>query len=359
MVKMLDPPLERIQLTRRLKKYLPVIAIHPGVAISARIKALELCLRQRKLLSVSMFFNLYEEFFDRESVMRYLKERYPEGTAFGAFQKDQLLTAEPAEKLQKFLFVERGIGLGDLYQETKFRPHSRLALEVLSLQLEDPPREWLEHFTEKDIDVLFELHTNMRTRFRYLQLWLEKLCGKLPATRAQILNSPPAGRLIEASTHPLKLGNPFEASTRWTQASEDLKLTAELYLVEQALDEFFSADGDHVRFDFWRQYADRCEGLKKFKKEGAFAMKLGDLWYVEFVPTGACYIYASAEFNSILSEGRLDLKWKNLCVDKSIDVVNSSGNRVTIKPPFSHIHRGAGSSYTWQRQFSEFIKRYS
>jgi len=359
LAKLLEPPLDRIVVNRRLKRFLPVLAVHSSVKHSSREKALELALRRRRLLPPKTFLSLYEEFYDRPSVVEYLKKRFPVGQPFGRFTKEQLAVDKPAEGIHHLMFSEQKARLRDYVEDSGFKNDSRLAREILSIQLEQPSAPWLQGLAKDDLDALFELCSSVKERFKYFEIWLRKLCGgQLPKTRAELVKNQVARKLVDWGTARRRLDDPFEASLRWRQASPELLRLVQLYLFEKVLDKFFSSDNDGDRFQFWRRYADHCSGMKKFSRENAFAMKIGHLWFVEFVPTGSCYIYSEANFKRVTSESGYDLKEPNLCAKESITVQGASGLAV-LSPPLRHVHRGVGRSYTWQKQFKEFIRKHA
>ncbi len=359
LAKMLEPPLGRIVINRRLRRFLPILATHPSVKHSSREKALELVLRRRRLIPPKTILSLYEEYYDRPSLQTYVRERYSESQLFGMFNRNQLLTREPAEAFQEYLFDDLQLRLQDFMAQGGLSENSRLATEVLALQLQQPATRWLQAVTEKDLDTLFRLCSTTKERFKYFETWLRILCGgKLPTTRSGLVSNGKARRLVDWGIEGHRLGDPFDAALRWREASPELLRLVQLYLYERVINDFFSNDTDGDRFQFWKQYAEHCTGMKRFASENAFALRIGELWFVEFVPTGACYIYDERNFNRIASNYR-DLKHKNLCVQHALPSPSSTGERVSIRPPLSHIGRGVGRAYTWQMQFRDFILRYA
>ncbi len=357
LAKLLEPPLDRIVVNRRIRRFLPVLAVHPSVKHSSREKALELALRRRRTLPAGTFLSLYEEYYDKPSVKGYLRERYPDSQQFGRFTKEQFSVEKPAEYLHRLIFDARNSRLNEYVETSGLKADSRLAREILSIQLSQPSLAWLEGLTKPEVDTLFELCDGVRERFKYFELWLKVLCGgTLPRTRSELVNNKKARRLVNWATARHRLGDPFEASLRWRQASPELLRLVQLYLFEKVIDDFFSSDNNGDRFQFWRNFAEQCSGMQRFPRDNAFAMKIGHLWFVEFVPTGACYIYSESNFAKVANG--LDLKSRSLCVSNSITVQGSTGPAV-LTPPLSHVHRGAGRSYTWQKQFSEFIRKHA
>ncbi len=360
LVRLLDPPLERIIVTRLLKRYLPVLTIHPQVPQGSRVKALELLLKKRRRLSPKQFLRIYEEYFDRESVKEYLKREYPAEASFGMFSKSDLLSTEVASTLKQIIFDQKGIRLKDVFSVTDLKQKSRLSCEILSLQYEKPSLGWLKKADSDDLDALFAFYTRNAMRFRYFEKWLRRLCGPLPQPRRKIKVCSPAQALIEAFTETGRMGDPFVAEQRWEAASQELRQTVKLALFERELGAFMSADKDSTRFDFWKRYGDICQGFQRFAASNAFALRIGDLWFVEFEGTGSCYIYTDHDYTDIVrkSHGR-ELKWPNRVVKKSTWVTNANGQDTILQPPLRHVHRGTRRSYTWQQQFDEFIRKHA
>ena len=355
----LDPPMERIVVDRKLRRFLPVLAIHRTLKHSSREKAFELLVRRRSLMAPQTLLNLYEEYYDRPPLVAYIRERYPAGQSFGAFSREQLLVDKPAEYFQKLLFEDRACQLREFTNQAGLSSGSRLATEVLALQLEHPPLEWLRKLEKEDLEALFALCSTTKERFKYFEAWLKILCGgKLPTTRSELWENKNARQLVNWGTARHRLGDPFEAALRWQQATPELLRLIQLSLFEKEIDDFFSSDDTSDRFLFWRKFADQCSGMKRFSRQNAFAIKIGQLWFVEFVPTGACYIYSEANFKRVTTERGYDLKERDLCVPYSISVQGSTGVAV-LTPPLSHVHRGVGRSYTWQRQFTEYIRKHA
>lgn len=347
------------KLNSRQRRLLPAYALYRGAPEYQRGVALSLVLGRMRRVGRQLFFLLLQEYFEEPSIQEYLVNAYGPATEFGGFTRQELAEAGSTQAMAVWLFQDSEWRLSDLVDSGGLKADGRLGEGLVRYQLSHADKAWLEELEMADLEVAFLHVSQITSRIELLAAWLLRLTTALPASPSTLRSSPAAVMLLTYALRDDVLGSPMKFPARWQSAPGSLLMTVRGWLSEQAITSFFESDDDNRRTKFWNQYAGDCLDFKKFPESNAFALRIGKLWFVEFSPLGACYIYRPKDFDRVLTLGGRDLKHPSWCAKPSISVENSNGMVVRLQPPLSHVDRGRHRIHTWQKQFARYIQEHS
>lgn len=153
--------------------------------------------------------------------------------------------------------------------------------------------------------------------------------------RASVLSinqHPVINPLFQRLTKDDMLGDPMERKIRW-ESDRELHQLVRKWVLDKKIQSFFdSVDANADRKYYWQKKVDIISDYEDLSNDrSAFAMKIGQVWFVEFGENGnACYPYGDSQFASV----RRGRRWYSSSNDDPLKQPN-----LVYKPPFGEFGR--------------------
>lgn len=156
-------------------------------------------------------------------------------------------------------------------------------------ELEKP---WLLGHSLGEAIIAMETHLSTKQDQIGFLVALVRAYGALSWKYKEVANHPLLPKLFERVTQKDMLSKPDERPDIWKFYPETAALVR-AWINDEKIKKFFdSVDAEPARRIFWRRAVSVIDEIEDFPACSGFAMKIGEVWFMEFGQTGnACYPY--------------------------------------------------------------------
>lgn len=174
--------------------------------------------------------------------------------------------------------------------------------EAISNPLGELEKPWLLGHSLTEAITAMETHLSSNQDHSGFLSALVYAYGALSWKTQQVTDHPILNEFLKRVTQKDMLGRPDERPEVWKFDQEIANLVRSWINDKKIKDFFDSVDAEPARKILWRRAVPVIQHIRDFPACKGFAMKIGDVWFVEFGQTGnACYPYPDDAFQMLAS----------------------------------------------------------
>jgi len=330
-------------------------------------KVFDIINRQKRPFGIKVLFGIYQYCFEskplKDAILKSI-DSYSEQNLPYIIHKSVFFSEYPPISISKFILDEKLdlLSFPDILNLEKRSPLSKMTrIQILKAA----NKEYINlHASEtlEDICSSEDVECTLLLLDKVVELYVT---GDMDRTEdiVEFDKNPKLGKIFQAAIQNNLLGNIKENEVRWQNSSERVKKWALRWLVYHKIEEFFGkVDANPERKEFWHGYVREISDYDIFPNIPAFAMKIGNLYFIEFGDIGnACYVYTpdiyreiNGDYQRYPSQDPASLKNKRLVLEGEATIYYR-GYPHTIKAPLNH----RSGKLTWFDKFSKYIEEFS
>ena len=355
------------------------IATDPNEARDWRSHAVDVLAALPKPLSFEPLYALYQHFYTHQALrntvsglyVHRMPKPFPETDALAVFGQN------PVDGLIVVAFRYKH-AIPALLQHFQLLRSAPLAIHAAHAcykaaivhPLGDLEKPWLLAHSLGEALTALETHlANNQEQGGFLAA-LVCVYGALSWKYLEVASHPVLPKLFERITQKDMLSKPDERPDVW-KFDSDVAALVRRWLNDEKIKNFFdSVDAEPARKIFWRRAVSVIDGIHSYPQCNAFAMKINNLWFVEFGKTGnACYPYEELKYKMVVQ------LWENESPKRKTNVDSLKYSHMVHVPSRGSISDGQHSYYVgaktlihfptwsqwdsgWHRKFEAYIETF-
>ena len=197
--------------------------------------------------------------------------------------------------------ARKNLRLRQVQREYELPAGSDLLRDLQLQLLLGASKQWYEEMNAEEMTYAFEsVLTTHEAMSGFVESFVQA-CQMSDWAPPDIDSSRHARLLMRRATKKDCLSTPRRHKARWSGASKATKRLVQWWVNAHEIAAFFdSVDAEPDRKRFWRRAARLMTDLHHSEFAGAFAMRIGDYYFVEFSVMGnACYVYSQESYERV------------------------------------------------------------
>ncbi|HOC91561.1 MAG TPA: EH signature domain-containing protein [bacterium] len=255
---------------------------------------------RKRQLSAAFLFDAYQDIYWNEYLRKHLQERIMDVEKLSIVKNKEyfevIFRQNPISQTSR-LCSYKNIRIRDVDEYFNILNEKPLSNAIKKELIINSSKAWLQNLVQSELDYIYE-----HLEGKELRMFFTKFVRELDILSYSPDQIDRNHLFCYAFSNIVKHeGDPKKRESKWSDVPKDIVDLVKWWTTQHEIDQFFSKlDADPYRKDFWRKTAKHITDLRHYRHPNAFAMRIGDYYFVEFGDVGnALYIYNTVTFNKL------------------------------------------------------------